>query len=468
MKLMVSANVQRRRLTCESRPTTLNDNAPMRSMRHAILGPLRLRQDPLGFLCEAIRQQGEFAYLGTGARPIYLINHPALIKYVLSEHQENYTKSPQTNRIKPLFGEGLTTSEGALWRRQRRLILPLFQYKHITALAPIITDLTSKRLMQWQIRAKHGHPLNITEEMTDLTRDIMVRVLFGSLTREDLTEVTEALKIAVKYINCRVLAVADFTRLIPTRTNRLGKQALHVLHTFVQRMIDQYHRNPNGSGSLLQSLIDLPNRQAGVFMDDRQLQDEAVTMLAASHTTTAAGLAWVCVLLAQHSKVEDQIRHELRAVLGRRVATADELPKLTHLRNVIQEALRLFPPTWITARTPRAADKFRGWQIPARSVLLISPYTMHRCPRFWPEPENFLPERFAAGSANLEPYTYLPFGRGARMCIGQGLAMMETQLVLATIIRDYCFRLAADAAVVPQADLTLRPCGALMTLHDAR
>jgi cytochrome P450 len=445
----------------------VNENVPVLSMWHMILGPLKLRQDPLGFLCKVAREQGEFAYLGAGPRPIYLINHPALIKYVLRDNHENYTKSPQSNRIKPLFRKGLTTSEGTLWRRQRRLILPLFQHKHIITLAPLITDFASNRLMQWQIRAKHGQPLDVTEEMTNLMRDIMVRMLFGTLFREDLTEVTQALKIAVEYINRRVLAIANFTQVIPTRRNRLGKQALRFLHTFVRRMIDEYHRNPSDSGALLQLLAGLRHPQSCELMDDRQLRDEVVTMLIAGHTTAAAGLAWVCVLLARYPEVEAQLRHELRTVLGRRVASADDLSNLAHLKKVIQEALRLFPPTWITARTAIAADKFRGWRIPARSLLLISPYTMHRCPRFWHEAESFVPERFSDVSANREPYTYLPFGRGARMCIGQGLATMEMQLVLATIVRDHCFRLSVEAAVVPQADLTLRPSGALMTLHNA-
>jgi cytochrome P450 len=437
------------------------------SMMRTFVGPLRLRQDPLGFLLEAAREQAEVAYLGAGPRPIYLINDPALIKYVLHDNRENYRKSPQIKRIKSLFGEGLTTSEGALWQRQRRLILPLFHHKYVTAIAPLITEVTSKRLMQWNNRAEHEPPpMDLTEEMTGLTRDIMVRVLFGSRLSENLIEVTEALKIAVEYVNHRVRAIAGVPQFIPTPRNRLRLKALRVLDTFMQSMIDKHRRSPSSSGGLLGLLAGLRNPQGGELMDDRQLRDEAMTMLVAGHTTAAAGLAWVCVLLAQNPEVEGQLRYELRRALGRRVATADDLSKLVYLKPVIQEALRLFPPTWITARTPLAADRFRGWRIPAHSLLLISPYTMHRCPRFWHEPECFVPERFSKVSAIRDPYTYLPFGRGARMCIGQGLAMMEIQLVLATIVRDHCFRLDPGAAVVPEADLTLRPRGAFVTLHD--
>lgn len=436
-------------------------------MRRAILGPLRLREDPLGFLSAAARQQGEVACLGTGPRPIYLANHPALVRYVLRDNHENYRKSPQIKRIKPLFGEGLTTSEGTVWQCQRRLILPLFQHRQLTRLAPLITDITSKRLLQWHTRAKHGPPIDVTEEMTDLTCDIMVRVLFGSSARDDLAELTDALKIAVEYINHKVWAVADLPPVIPTRRNRLGREAMHILDTFMQRMIDENRRNPDGSSSLLRSLAGLRDPQGGEPMDDQQLRDEAMTMLVAGHTTAAAGLAWVCVLLAQNPEVEGLLRHELRAVLGRRVVTAGDLSSLVHLKRVIQEALRLFPPTWITARTPLRADKFRGWRIPPHAVLLISPYTMHRSPTFWDEAERFMPERFSEIPANHEPYTYLPFGGGARTCIGQGFAMMEMQLVMATIMRDHCFRLIPGAAVEPEADLTLRPRGAFMTLHDS-
>lgn len=437
------------------------------SVIRTITGPLRLRQDPLGFLLEAAREPAELTYLGAGPRPIYLINDPALIRYVLHENRGNYRKSLQVKRIKPLFGEGLTTSEGALWQRQRRLIQPLFHHKYVTAIAPLITDATFKRLVQWSNRAEHElSPIDLTEELTGLSRDIMMRVLFGRRRSDSLIEVTEALKIAVEYVDHRVRAIIGLAPFIPTPKNRLRLNALCVFKTFVQSMIDEHRRSPSGSGSLLGMLADLRSQQGGELMSDRQLRDEAMTLLVAGHTTSAAGVAWVCVLLAQNPDVEDQLRNELRRVVGQRVARADDLPKLVYLKRVIQEALRLFPPTWITARTPLAADTFRGWRVPARSLLLISPYTIHRCPRFWHEPERFIPERFSDGSANRDPYTYLPFGRGARVCIGQGLAIMKIQLVVATIVRNHCFRLTPNAAVVPEADLTLRPRGAFMTLHD--
>lgn len=435
-------------------------------MKCIIVGPLKLRQDPLGFLSEAAREQAEVTYLGAGPRPIYLINEPALIRYVLHDNHKNYQKSAQVKRIKSLFGEGLTTSEGALWQRQRHLILPLFHHKYVTAIAPLITDLTSKWLVQRNSRAEHDPPaMNLAEEMSDLTRDIMMRVLFGNNLSEDLIEVKEALKRAVEYVNHKVRAIADLPWFIPTPKNRLHLRALRVLDAFMQRMIDEHRRRPNGSGGLLGMLTDLRGPQGGELMDNQQLRDEAMTMLVAGHTTAAAGLAWICVMLAWNPAVESQLRDELRRVLGRRVPTANDLSQLVYLKRVIQEALRLFPPTWITARTPLAVDKFRGWQIPAHSLLLISPYTTHRCPRFWHEPERFLPERFSGISANRDPYTYLPFGRGARACIGQSMAMMQIQLVLATVLKDHCFRLDPRAAVVPEADLTLRPRGAFMTLH---
>jgi cytochrome P450 len=436
------------------------------SRMRTIVGPLRLRQDPLGFLLEAAREQAEVAYLGAGPRPIYLINDPALIRYVLQDNRENYRKSPQIKRIKSLFGEGLTTSDGVLWQRQRRLILPLFHHKYVTSLAPLITEITSKRLTHWRNRAEHElRPMDVTEEMTGLTRDIMMRVLFGSRLSENMIEVAEALKIAVEYVNQRVRAIAGLPQFIPTARNRIHLKALRVLETFMQNMIDEHRRSPNGSCGLLGLLADLRSPPGGDLIDDRQVRDEAMTMLVAGHTTAAAGLAWVCVMLAQNPEVESQLRYELRRVLGRRVVAAGDLSKLVYLKQVIQEALRLFPPTWITARTPLAADRFRGWRIPTHSLLLISPYTMHRCPKIWDEPERFVPERFQV-STNRDPYTYLPFGRGARVCIGQALAMMKIQLVLATIVRDHCFRLDPGAPLVPEADLTLRPRGAFMTLND--
>lgn len=426
-----------------------------------------MRKNPLGFVTEAAHRYGEVVFLGWGDKRVYFLNYPSYIKQVLSDKPANYAKDPRVARIKPLFGDGLTTSEGALWRRQHQMIQPFFHLKRIAALAPLITAVTAKRLEHWQRAAAAGDRLDIALEMRELTQAIILRVLFGQdLPDSKAKAIGQALRFALDHINHRVWALFDFSSL-PTRKNRLFLHHLRTLDRFVYHNITEHGRNPAVSDDLLALLIGAQAGEHGEAMSDPQLRDEAMTLFVAGHTTMAAGLAWTWYLLAKHPAVEERLVKELQGVLGGRDPTFEDLATLPLTRRVIEEALRLYPPTWIISRYSLSDDEIGGYPVRAHSAVLISPYVLHRNPTFWDHPEEFDPERFTPErSANRPSYSYLPFGGGPRVCLGKAWALMQMQLILAMVAQRYRLKLAPGCLVRPETSIMLCPQGGLMmTVH---
>jgi Cytochrome P450 len=422
-----------------------------------LLGVLpKLLRDPLQTLVDAATRFGNVVYLGSNLfYRVYLVNHPTLIKHVLQDHPHRYSKHPSVNRIKPLFGEGLTTSDGALWQQQRRLTAPAFQHRRIIALLPLIMKTTAEMLERWRPFARSGKPINLVAEMMYLTRIIIIRALFGSEDGAGLTAFNEALTTALEHLNQRVWAFFNLPAYLPTPRNRQFQRALRTLDAFVYRRIQERHRKGVGTEDLLSMLLDLREEETGASLSNKQLRDEIMTMVIAGHTTAAAVLAWTAILISQHPAVHRQLYEELHAVTPGRLAV---IPVLTYTRMVINESMRLYPPTWVTARTPIEDDDIGGYRIPAGAVVLLSPYVMHRYPEFWDSPEDFDPNRFGSGrSAGRPHYAYFPFGGGPRVCIGKGFALMEMQLILAMVARHYTLHLVPEQQLKPEPGITLRP-----------
>jgi len=255
---------------------------------------------------------------------------------------------------------------------------------------------------------------------------------------------------------------------IPTPRNRRFLVARRKLDEAVYRLIAGRRRSGEDTGDLLSMLLAARDEETGEGMSDRQLRDEVVTILIAGYETTADALAWTWYLLGTHPEAGARLHAELAAVLAGRVPAVEDLPQLPYTRMVLQEAMRLYPPAWGLLRQAREDDEIRGYRIPARARIVISQYVVHRHPGFWEEPEQFDPERFAPGrAASRPPFAYFPFGGGQRMCIGNNFAMMEAQLILATVAQRYRLDLVPGHPVEPEPLITLRPRhGVLVTLHD--
>jgi cytochrome P450 len=451
-----------------------------RSSRHTVIpGPhgyaplgifAQLRRDPLGYLTAAACRYGAVVSLPLGVRRAYLLAHPAHIQHVLQDQPEHYRKGVSVGRITPLFGEGLTTSEGVLWRRQRQLMKPLFQWQRLLPWADVIAEATAAMLTRWAPLAARGQPVELSAALRDLIRGVMRQILFGPDMSPDAQVAGQALTRAVGQLDRRVWAMLPVPLWLPTRQNRQLHQALHTLQAYVDRQIAEHSRAGPAAEDLLAMLMAARDGTTGERMSSTQLRDEAVTLWAAGQTTVAAALAWTWYLLAQHPEAASALQRELDMVLGGDRPTPHDLPHLRYSRLVLEESLRLYPPTWVTARTPSAADEIDGHRIPPHAILLVSPHVLQRHPAFWEHPEQFDPERFTPARAAGRPrFAYFPFGGGPRRCIGQNLAMLEMLVILAMMGQAYELRLVPGHPVEPEALMTLRPRhGILMTLHQRR
>jgi cytochrome P450 len=431
-----------------------------------------IKRRPLEFYASLRSQYGDVVrFRTTGPFYAFLISHPEDIEYVLRKNAKNYPKDPFVNaRFKLFLGDGLLTSEGGFWLRQRRLMQPAFHRRRVAALAKLITDETEEMLVWWQSSAESGRPLDVANEMTLLTLRIVGLALLGTDLSEEAGVLGGAFQVALEYVNFRSTHLLSMPQCMPTPRNRCFVRARRELDEVIYRLVAKRRRSGKEAGDLLSMLLAARDEQTGEGMSDRQLRDEVMTMLVAGYETTASALAWTWHLLGRHPEAEAKLHAEVASVLAGRTPTAQDLPKLPYTWMVLQEALRLYPPAWSLLRQLREDDEIRGYCLPARATVVMSQYVTHRHPDFWEDPERFDPERFAPErTAGRLPFAYFPFGEGQRMCIGNNFAMMESQLILATVAQRYWLRLVPGHPIEPQALITLRSRqGVLVTLHERR
>ena len=411
------------------------------------------------FVLETMRRYGEISRYRVLKWPVYLLSHPDYIKHVLQDNHRNYGKNAFAYRaLRTILGNGLLTSEGDFWLRQRRLAQPAFHRQRIEGFGSIMTHATQVMLERWEAYAEHHHAFDLSQEMTRLTLRIAGETLFHIDLSDEADEVGGALSVALEQINDRLHRLFTLPTFFPTPQNRRFVAALHTLDNVVEEMIAERRRMPEDRGDLLSMFMLVQDEETGERMNDRQLLDEVKTMLLAGHETTANALTWTWYLLAQHPEVEARLTTELAEVLGGRVPLIADLPRLPYTHMVIQESIRLFPPAWIILRHAIKDDEIGGYPVPAGRVVGISPYVMHRHPGFWDEPEAFHPERFTPERvAERHRFAYIPFAAGPRQCIGNTFAMTEAQLVLATVAQRYRLRLVPEHRVETHTAITLRP-----------
>lgn len=439
-------------------PQVAANRTPPHLSSHALLGSASpMHRDPLGFLLET-RRYGEVVGMRFVFSPAYLIYHPEDVKHVLQENHFNYNKDLFTYHVlNPVVGSGLLTNDGDSWLHQRRLMQPAFHRKRLATYATLMEEATESMLAGWQVHENAAESLDIAEEMMHLTLRIVGQALFSLDLSQETSTVGQAVTTLVKLLGDYVYA--PFPPIsVPTSRNRHMQAAIHELNTVVSTIIRERHELNTDTGDLLSMLLAARDEETGEGMNDQQARDEVMTLLLAGHETTANTLIWTWYLLSQHPEVENRLHSELATVLGGNAPTVEQLPDLTYTWMVLQEALRLYPPAWILSRKALADDELGGYHIPQGSMVILSPYATHRHPDFWEQPEVFDPERFTPERVAARPhYAHFPFGGGPRLCIGSNFALMEAQLILATVSQRYQLRLMPDHPVVPEAKITLRP-----------
>jgi cytochrome P450 len=431
---------------------------------HFLTGHLpEMRRDLLGFYLRCARDYGDCALMRFGLKKVYFISHPDLIEQVL--HSRNFTKHYALRMNRPLLGNGLLTSEGEFWLRQRRLLQPLFQRERLASYTPIMVECTQHQLDSWsdgEVRDIHG-------EMRQLTMSIIARALFGADVTGKTDAVRSALRDAMGTFSQRFFRLIHIPLSVPTPGNVRIRRAVHRLDAILYDLISQ-RRSESGQEDLLSILLHARHEGDGSGMSDQQVRDECMTLFLAGYETNALALSWGWYLLAQHPEVVVVVSGERRLVRGGRPPTVADLPRLRYTEMVVQEILRVYPPAYALGRQATTACTLGDYQIPAGGTVLMSQWVMHRDPRYFTDPERFYPGRWADGLARRLPrYAYFPFGGGQRVCIGNTFALMEATLVLATIAQRFRFSLEPGPTVVPYPQLTLQPNRAIMLrLHAVR
>ncbi len=438
---------------------------------HLLLGVLpRVRKDPLGTLDEIGRSYPDVARYRLGPMTSHLVTHPDGVRRILQDNVANYTKDHLSyGMARWILGNGLVTSEGSYWLRQRRLAQPAFHRQKIAALGMHMCRAARDRAERWASRAGQSAPLDVVHELMELTLSIVGQALLGSDVQAQSDQVGVALNVISAQFVERFRTFRILPPVLPTRMDRAFRAAIGTFDTIVYEIIAERRRNPSDRGDLLSMFIGARDADTGEQMNDKQLRDEVLTMLTAGHETTATALSWVFVLLEQHPEIERRLHAELDEVLAGRDPSTEDLPRLTYTRMVIDETLRLYPPVYILSRKVVADDVICGYRIPGGTSVDISPLLTHRHPEFWEDPEVFRPERFTPEESARRPkYAYFPFLGGPRQCIGNAFALMEAQLILATLAQRYRLRTPAGHRVIPDPLVTLRPKGGLPMTVEAR
>ena len=411
-----------------------------------------MQQNPLDYFTAMAREYGDVSGMRIGKFRSLFINHPDLIEDVLVNNSRKYHKGRILQANKYLFGEGLLTSEGDFWLRQRRLAQPAFHRARVSAYGATMAEYTEQLIATW----RNGEERDIHEEMMQLALRIVGKTLFDADVTRDAKEVGETLDILLHI-------AANFGRTIlvplwvPTPRNIRAKLGIKRLEKVIYRIIADRRASGRDTGDLLSILLQAQDED-GTHMNDRQLRDETITLFLAGHETTANTLSWTWWLLAQNPAVEKKFHEELDGVLGGRAPTVDDLPKLTYLSHVLTESLRLYPTAWGMARLAAEEHEIAGYAVRPGYGVAFAQWVIHRDGRWFDAPLEFRPERWENGLAKQLPrFAYFPFGGGPRQCIGNTFALMEASVVLATIGQKFCFGLVPGHKVTPLASITLRP-----------
>ncbi|MEV8513849.1 cytochrome P450 [Dactylosporangium sp. NPDC051484] len=428
---------------------------------------ITMGRDRLGMMTSAAARYGDAARLPVGPKELYFFNHPDHAKHVLADNAANYHKGIGLVHARRALGDGLLTSEGASWRKQRKVVQPAFQSRRIAEQAGAVAAEAAKLVDRLRDLGRQG-PVDVLHEMTGLTLGVLGRTLLDTdLSRfptvgQDFAVVQDQAMFELASLN----AVPPW---VPLPRQLRFRRARRRLQNIVDLLVAERGDRTGERDDVLSRLIVSARGEDDPQVGRERLRDELVTLLLAGHETTASTLSWTLYLIDRHPEVRQRLRDEAVAVLGDRLPTFADLLNLRYTSMVIDEVVRLFPPVWILPRKALAADVVGGYEIDGGADVLICPYTLHRHRDFWDDPERFDPDRFDPARESGRPrYAYIPFGAGPRFCVGNHLGLMEAVFVISMLARELTLTKVAGYEVVPEPMLSLRIRGGLpMTVRSA-
>ena len=398
---------------------------------------------------------------------IYHAGEPAAVQHILQDNARNYVKGPLFDVMRNLVGNGLFLSDGDFWLRQRRMMQPAFHHRRLAGLVDGMAAETRVSIDQWARAASASQPINMAEETTALAMRVVTRALFSSGLAGSERRLAEAITALIDEISFRFNMPFYPPLGFPTPRNLRTRRAQRTLDDEVYTIIAHRRANPDVKDDLLAMLMEARDEEDNQGMSDQQLRDEVLIMFAAGHETTANAMAWAIYELDRHPAVLARLRAEVDEVLAGRDPAVSDLPRLTYVRQVIDEVLRIHPPVWITNRQAVKDDAICGYRIPAGAMVSISPYALQRDPRYWENPLAFDPERFSPEKSTARPrFAYFPFGGGPRQCIGKDFALYEAAVVLAMITQRFEWKMVPGEIVEPHPRATLRPNAVWINLQE--
>jgi cytochrome P450 len=414
-------------------------------------------QNPLEYLTGNARYGG---IVEVRKNVCYQLNDPEFIGHVLQTNHQNYGKGPRYRRaVEPLFGNGLPTTDGEFWKRQRRLMQPAFLRKHHELFAATMIECTREMIGRWMATAQSGGRLNVREEMMALSLRSLLRCVFGQERPDDLRHVGQALLAIQNEINLaeqfNPLRLPDF---VPTPGRRRIRRALNEINPFIARMVEARRKLGPNENDVASLLLFSREEETGKGMPEAQLRDEIVTIMATGHDSVSEAMTWTLYLLGRHPEVYRRVAEEVRAALDKESLGPDLVAKLTYTRMTLEECMRFYPPIWGMMRTALGDDTIGGYPIRAGTRILLSQYVVHRLPSLWEQPERFEPERFSPErSAARHRFAYFPFGAGPRQCLGASFAMLEMGLILALLLQAFDLEVQDGPEPRPVPRVSLKP-----------
>jgi len=420
--------------------------------------------DPIGFFAKYIPKYGGvfqltsvFFKLIPNFETLAIVSDPKVVKHIMQDNNKNYVKSYGYRVLKVLLGEGLLTSEGDFWRKQRRLIQPAFHRERLASFVKVKADAGQALVDKWNA-LPDGAEINVSKDLMETTLDIVCRAMFSSDVGDAMDVVNREFDKANEMLINRITSPLPLPLWMPLPSVKNEKRTYAAIKQVVADIIEK-RRNANGKyHDLLAMLMEMEDADTGEKMSTQQIQDEVITIFLAGHETTAVALAWLLHCLDENPEIEAKLLEEAERVLQGRTPGLEDLRALEYTKMVIDETLRLYPPAWVIGRHALGEDRLGNFRILKNTNCLIPVQYIHRDPQHWKDSEKFIPERFSAeNSKGRHKFVYFPFGGGPRLCVGNNFALMEMQLIVPMLVRAFKLRKPSGFTVKEDPLITMRP-----------
>jgi cytochrome P450 len=417
----------------------------------------KLVKQPLNFLLEIHKNYPSIAHIKVFNRKLVLLTDPTLIRFVLQTNQKQYTKGSQYKFLKLILGNGLVTSEGDLWKRQRKLIQPAFHKQYINTLFDDMLFCTNIMMKEWDEYVKTEKELYLSDEMMKVT----LRIISKTMLSTDVNSEAETIRTSLVFIGSQIAQKAmkpiQLPMWFPTNDNVEFLKSKKNLDKIIYKIIEEHRQSTNKRGDLLDMLIASKYEDTGECMPDDLLRDEIMTIFVAGHSTTATALAWTFYLISQNPEVYDKLKKEVDEVVGDGELTFQHLQQLRYTKNVFNESMRIYPPVWMIVRKAAEDNMVGDYLIEKDTDVLIPPYIVHHDATLWKDADKFIPERWDTEEVKqMDKFTYFPFAAGPRMCIGNNFALFEADIIIAKVIQKFDFKYLGEVPAEMEASTTLR------------